>query len=78
MGFVVVGGIIYYLVMIIVLWLKLDPNDLKLFTALIVMIFLAVPYFRGKAKNSYSWAGKRSQPYVEALKNSFKSGKEAR
>ncbi len=76
MAFVVLGGIIYYLVMIIVLWLKLDPNDLKLFTALIVTIFLAVPYFRGKAKNSFSWAGKRSLPYVEAVKNSFKSGKE--
>ena len=76
MAFVVLGGIIYYLVMIIVLWLKLDPNDLKLFTALIVTIFLAVPYFRGKAKNSFSWAGKRSLPYVDAIKNSLKSGKE--
>ena len=76
MGFVVIGGIIYYLVMIIVLWLKLDPNDLKLFTALIVTIFLAVPYFQNKAKNSFSWAGKRSQPYYQTIKNSFKSGKE--
>ena len=75
MGFVVIGGIIYYLVMIIVLWLKLDPNDLKLFTALIVTIFLAVPYFQKKAKSSFGWAGKRSQPYVEAIKNSLKSGK---
>ncbi len=78
MVFVVLGGIIYYLVMIIVLWLKLDPNDLKLFTALIVTIFLAVPYFKNKAGNSYSWAGKRSQPYMDAIKNSLKSGKEAR
>lgn len=74
MGFVVIGGIIYYLVMIIILWLKLDPNDLKLFTALIVAAFLAVPYLRGKTKNSYSWAGKRSLPYVEAIKNSLKKG----
>ncbi len=78
MAFVVFGGIVYYLVMIIVLWLKLDPNDLKLFTALIVAIFLAVPYFRGKAKNSFSWAGRRSQPYVTAIQNSLKSGKEVR
>lgn len=74
MGFVVIGGIIYYLVMIIILWLKLDPNDLKLFTALIVAAFLAVPYLKGKTKNSYSWAGKRSLPYVEAIKNSLKKG----
>ncbi|MBR3245165.1 MAG: ABC transporter permease [Parasporobacterium sp.] len=78
MGFVVLGGIIYYIVMIIVLWLKLDPNDLKLFTALIVAIFLAVPYFQNKAKGSFSWAGKRSQPYYQAIQNSLKSGKEAK
>lgn len=78
MGFVVFGGIVYYIVMIIVLWLKLDPNDLKLFTALIVTIFLAVPYFRGKAKNSYGWAGKRSLPYVQAIKNGLAVGKGAK
>ena len=32
--FVIVGGIVYYIVMVIILWLKLDPNDLKLFTAI--------------------------------------------
>ena len=41
--FVIVGGIIYYAVMILILWLRIDSNDLKLFTALIVMIFLAIP-----------------------------------
>lgn len=46
--FVVLGGIIYYLVMVVILWLRLDPNDLKLFTALIVAIFLAVPYLRAQ------------------------------
>lgn len=74
LGFVVVGGIIYYIVMVIILWLRLDPNDLKLFTAIIVAAFLAIPYLKGKAKNSFSWAGKRSLPYVEAIKNSFRKG----
>lgn len=41
--FVIIGGIIYYLVMILILWLKVDSNDLKLFTAIIVTIFLAIP-----------------------------------
>lgn len=50
--FVVLGGVIYYLVVVVVLWLKLDSNDLKLFTAVIVAIFLAVPYFRDHAKAS--------------------------
>ena len=51
--FIVIGGVIYYLVVVIVLWLKLDSNDLKLFTAVIVAIFLAVPYFREKARSSF-------------------------
>lgn len=51
--FVVVGGIIYYAVMTVILWLKLDPNDLKLFTAIIVAIFLAVPNLQKQAKNSF-------------------------
>ena len=46
LAFVIVGGIIYYAVMIIILWLRIDSNDLKLFTALIVMIFLAIPNFK--------------------------------
>ncbi len=74
LGFVVVGGIIYYIVMVIILWLRLDPNDLKLFTAIIVAAFLAIPYLRGKTKNSFGWAGKRSQKYAQAISNSFKKG----
>ena len=53
LGFVVLGGIVYYLVMVLILWLKLDPNDLKLFTAVIVAVFLAVPYLKGQAKSSF-------------------------
>ena len=56
--FVVVGGIIYYLVIVIVLWLKLDSNYLKLFTAVIVAIFLSVPNLQAHAKSSFSRAGK--------------------
>ncbi len=64
--FVVIGAIIYYVVIGIVIWLKMDPNDLKLFTAIIVAIFLAVPYLRAQQKNSFKMAGKRS---AAALKN---------
>lgn len=64
--FVVIGAIIYYVVIGIVIWLKMDPNDLKLFTAIIVAIFLAVPYLRAQQKNSFKMAGKRSSA---ALKN---------
>ena len=58
--FVVIGGIIYYIVIGIVLWLKMPSDDLKLFTAIIVAIFLAVPYLKGQSKSSFKKAGKRS------------------
>lgn len=58
--FVVVGGIIYYIVYTLVLWLKLDSNMMKLFTAVIVAIFLAVPYLRGQSRSSFRRAGKNS------------------
>lgn len=50
LSFVIVGGILYYIVMTVILWLKLDPNDLKLFTALIVAVFLAVPNLKQRKK----------------------------
>lgn len=47
--------------MTIVLWLKLNSNDLKLFTAIIVALFLAVPYLKSKSKSSFSKAKKRGE-----------------
>ena len=46
--FVVFGAIIYYIVIQITLQLGLNTNDLKLITAVIVALFLAVPYWKGK------------------------------
>ena len=45
---VVFGGVIYYLVITLVLRLGLNANDLKLFSALVVALFLAIPYWKGK------------------------------
>ncbi len=45
---VIFGGIIYYAVMRVVLWLKVDADLLKLLQALIVAVFLAVPYWKKK------------------------------
>ena len=42
----VIGAIIYYIVIQIVLRLGLDTNDLKLFTALVVAVFLSIPYWK--------------------------------
>ena len=60
LGFVAIGGIIYYLVIVVVLWMKLDSNYLKLLTAVVVAVFLAVPNIQTKMKTSFSRAGKRS------------------
>ena len=57
--FIVLGGVIYYIVVVLVLWLKLNSNDLKLFTAAIVAVFLAVPYLREKSKSSFAASRKR-------------------
>lgn len=47
---VIAGAIIYYIVMNIVLWLKLPSDDLKLFSAIVVAIFLAIPYLKATHK----------------------------
>ena len=46
---VVVGAVVYYMVLQLVLQLGLNTNDLKLFTALIVALFLSIPYWKGNA-----------------------------
>ena len=52
LGFVISGGIVYYLIMGVALWLRLPTNDLKLFTALIVACALAIPHLREKGYGS--------------------------
>lgn len=47
---VIAGAILYYLVLSIILWLKFPSDDLKLFSAIVVAIFLAIPYLKDKKK----------------------------
>lgn len=44
----VLGGVIYYIVLTLVIQLGLDTNDLKLFSALVVALFLGVPYWKSQ------------------------------
>ena len=44
----IIGAIIYYVVITLVLRLGLESTDLKLLTALVVAIFLTIPYWKGK------------------------------
>lgn len=45
---VIAGAILYYLVLSVVLWLKFPSDDLKLFSAIVVAIFLSIPYLKAK------------------------------
>ena len=53
---VAIGAVLYYLVYQVVIWLGLNPDDMKLVTALIVAAFLAIPYWKSRY---FSKAGKR-------------------
>lgn len=45
------GSILYYLVLQVVIWLGIDTDLLKLLSAFVVAIFLAIPYWKGKYVN---------------------------
>ena len=47
-----IGAIIYYLVLQVVLQLGLNTNDLKLLSAVIVALFLSVPYWKNKGRRA--------------------------
>lgn len=45
---VVCGAVLYYMVYAVVIWLKMPSENMKLFSAAIVAVFLAIPYFKEK------------------------------
>ena len=63
--FTALGAVIYYIVIQIVLWLGLSSQNTKLFSAIVVAIFLAVPYLRKQSKSSFKKAGKASMKGAE-------------
>ena len=54
---VAIGAVIYYLVLQVVLQAGLNTNDLKLLTAVIVALFLAIPYWKGIVFHKKQTAG---------------------
>ena len=52
------GSIIYYLVLQVVIWLGIDTDLLKLLSAAVVAVFLAVPTWKGKYFKGTSKGGK--------------------
>ena len=72
--FVLLGGVVYYIVMSVILWLKLNTDDLKLFTAVLVAVFLAVPYLQGQRISSFHNAGRQSAALQKAAAKNGKEG----
>ncbi|MBO5203315.1 MAG: ABC transporter permease [Clostridia bacterium] len=68
---VVLGGIVYYIVYSTVIYLGLDADYLKMLSALLVALFLAIPYWKKKYFSSAVNAEKR------ALKAEAKANKKA-
>lgn len=60
LAFTAIGAIIYFLVLQIVILLGLPTANTKLFSAIIVAVFLAVPYLRNSAKTSFKRAAKNA------------------
>ncbi|MFV0465925.1 MAG: ABC transporter permease [Lachnospiraceae bacterium] len=56
--FVILGAVIYYIVITFVLWLGLPSQNLKLFSAIVVAVFLAIPNLRAKSKASFKKSAK--------------------
>lgn len=56
--FSAIGAVIYYIVITFVLWLGFPSQNMKLFSAIVVAIFLAVPYLKQQRAASFKKAGK--------------------
>lgn len=45
---VAIGAVIYYVVLQVVIWIGFDTDLLKLLSAMVVAVFLAIPYWKSK------------------------------
>lgn len=62
----VIGAVIYYIVIAIVLKLGLNANDLKLFSALVVAVFLGIPYWKKNISGKIGSKNKKAEKEVNA------------
>ena len=51
---VILGSILYYLVLQAVIWMGIDTDLLKMLSAIVVALFLAFPYWKGKYSTNQS------------------------
>ena len=57
---VVLGSILYFAIIALVLQLGMSTTDLKLFSAIVVALFLAVPYLKAKLHPNAHKGGKEN------------------
>ena len=57
---VAVGAVLYFIVIQIVLWLGLNTNLLKLLSAMIVAVFLAIPFWKANFSAKHPHKGGRT------------------
>ena len=57
---VAIGAVLYFIVIQIVLWLGLNTNLLKLLSALIVAVFLAIPFWKANFSAKHPHKGGRT------------------
>ena len=55
---VILGSILYYLVLQAVIWMGIDTDLLKMLSAIVVALFLAFPYWKGKYFTKAKQGGK--------------------
>jgi putative ABC transport system permease protein len=57
---VAIGAVLYFIVIQVVLWLGLNTNLLKLLSALIVAVFLAIPFWKANFSAKHPHKGGRT------------------
>ncbi len=72
---IVLGGIVYYIVYTTVIYIGLDADLLKMLSAILVALFLALPYWKKKYFSSAADAEKAAKK--NAAKAAKKNGKES-
>ena len=48
LSFIIFGGVVYYAILAVVIWAGLSTSDLKLFSAVVVTVFLSAPHLKKK------------------------------
>ena len=76
LSFTVLGSVIYFIVLGIVILIGLSTDNTKLFSAIIVAVFLAVPYLKSQYAASFSKAGKKSAEYLKSAGKTAQQAKE--